>query len=152
MKYYTAILILMTFAISCSVESNSSQEEVLLRIEERLDKIEKELAKKETNSSPIKKEAVKTRLSEEELEAYIEQIESGHMPNEKLKTAKRLCRNLELKSSQVRDIVSVLFSSPTQKSFAKYAYKRTIDKENYNLVIELFHFMGKGELEDFIAE
>ena len=147
-NYHSLFFIFFALTIGCNVDSQN--DEILLR----LNRIEEKLNSTDNNSTIKKEEIAETAktLTEEELEAYIEQIEQGHMPNEKLKIAKNLCRNISLESKQVRDIVSVLFGPPTKKSFAKFAYKRTIDKQNFHLVVELFHFMDRGELQDFIEQ
>lgn len=78
-------------------------------------------------------------------------ISSKNFDNSRLEIAKQAANTKCLKSSQVRDIMKLFSFEETRLEFAKFAYKKTIDKENYFLVNDAFQFeTSVSELNEYI--
>ncbi|MCX8081742.1 MAG: DUF4476 domain-containing protein [Bacteroidia bacterium] len=68
------------------------------------------------------------------------QIKSKNFENSKLEIAKQIARSNCLKSEQIREIMRLFGFENSRLEFAKYAYKFTLDKQNYFLVNDAFEF------------
>ncbi len=168
MKTKTLISIILVALLSQSCLNDILQKEMEILGELQEEQISKqqereaEILEDNKNNLPKPSEDIKTdnssdiactaTLSITDFEFYVEEIEGEFMPQEKLKMAKNLFRNICLKSSQVRDIVSLFSMSEPQLSFAKYAYRRTIDKENYRKVVQVISTFSQNDLRDFLED
>lgn len=71
---------------------------------------------------------------------------------DKLRMAKVTVKNVWLKTSQVKEIMNLLFEDNKKLEFAKYAYDYCSDKGNYfTLAEEFFSTANKNSLLDFIS-
>lgn len=90
-------------------------------------------------------------LSEAGFSELKKSISSKNFDNSRLEIAKQVAKTKCLKSAQVRDIMKLFSFEETRLEFAKFAYKKTIDKENYFLVNDAFQFeTSVSELNDYI--
>lgn len=91
-------------------------------------------------------------MSNENFEKLLNSIRNEYFDTVKLKTAKRAIKSNSVTSNQVSQLVSELNFESNKLEFAKYAYKRTVDPQNYFLVSSNFTFSSsKDTLFDYIA-
>jgi len=83
---------------------------------------------------------IRCSVTDAEFESIKKSISSKSFEDSKLTTAKQISDSRCLKSSQVRDIMKLFSFESTRLEFAKYAYKKVADKENYYLVNDAFQF------------
>jgi hypothetical protein len=92
-------------------------------------------------------------VSEKEFESIKKSISSKSFEDSKLTLAKQICDSKCLKSTQVRDIMKLFSFEATKLEFAKYAYNKVLDKENYYVVNDAFQFESSiEELNESIKE
>jgi hypothetical protein len=92
-------------------------------------------------------------VSEKEFESIKKSISSKSFEDSKLTLAKQICDSKCLKSTQVRDIMKLFSFEATKLEFAKYAYNKVLDKENYYVVNDAFQFESSiEELNENIKE
>lgn len=89
--------------------------------------------------------AIKCAVSDNEFQGIKKNISSKSFEDSKLTLAKQICDAKCLKSSQVRDIMKLFSFEETRLNFAKYAYNKVADKDNYYLVNEAFQFESSIE-------
>jgi len=78
-------------------------------------------------------------------------IESKSFEDTKLSSAKQITRSRCLLSGQVRDIMKTFSYEDSRLDFAKYAYERTYDIDNYYKVNDAFEFeLTTDELNSFL--
>lgn len=78
-------------------------------------------------------------------------IGSKSFEDSKLTTAKQVMKNKCLKTSQVKEMMSLFSFEETKLSFAKEAYTYTMDKDNYYLLNDAFGFEASiEELNNYI--
>lgn len=71
--------------------------------------------------------------------------------NTRLSIAKQVADRNSLSSSQVREMVRTLSFENSKIEFAKYAYRGTVDKNNYYIVNDAFSFSNsRDELANYI--
>lgn len=93
-------------------------------------------------SQPV---AIKCAVTPTEFENIKKNIASKSFEDSKLTVAKQISDSKCLKSEQVRDIMKLFSFEQTRLEFAKYAYKRVADKDNYYLVNDAFQFENSIE-------
>ncbi|GIV29047.1 MAG: hypothetical protein KatS3mg028_0113 [Bacteroidia bacterium] len=93
-------------------------------------------------SQPV---AIKCSVSPKEFETIKKNISSKAFEDSKLTLAKQISDAKCLKSEQIRDIMKLFSFEETRLEFAKYAYKRVADKDNYYLVNDAFQFENSIE-------
>lgn len=80
-------------------------------------------------------------------------LEREAMESKRLSAAKYVCNNNYLLTKQVRDIVHLFNFENNRVEFAKFAYSRVADKENYALLLDSFKFeTSKQEIKEYINE
>lgn len=94
------------------------------------------------SSQPV---AIKCAVSNTEFESIKKNISSKSFEDSKLTIAKQISDSKCLTSVQVRDIMKLFSFEETRLTFAKYAYKRVVDKENYYVVNDAFQFENSIE-------
>lgn len=78
-------------------------------------------------------------------------VENQSFSDEKINTLKTATRNKCLKVSQVIELLDLLTFDDNRIDFAKYAYDRTYDVDNYYQVVDKFTFSSsKDELNQYI--
>ncbi len=82
-----------------------------------------------------------------------EQIRKEWFENNRLTSAKTIIDKNNFTAQQVKEMM-LLFSFENNKlEIAKYAYRKTVDKQNYYVVNDAFTFSSsKDELARFIRE
>lgn len=70
-------------------------------------------------------------FSEAKFEELSDYILDGHMPEDRLDRAKQVTKDACLSVVQVKDIMEIINFPDEQVLFAKYAFSRTFDKNNY---------------------
>ena len=92
-------------------------------------------------------------MNAREFDQVKEQIRKEWFENNRLTSAKVIIDKNNFTAQQVKDLV-LLFSFENNKlEVAKYAYRKTVDKQNYYLVNDAFTFSSsKDELARFIRE
>lgn len=79
------------------------------------------------------------------------ELQKETFENNKLSTSKQIVNNNCLSTDQVISIIKTFQYEATRLEFAKYAYKRTTDRENYHLLNGNFEYsLSKDELNAFI--
>jgi len=97
--------------------------------------------------------SIKCNVSDKEFETIKKSISSKSFEDSKLTLAKQISGSKCLSSSQVRDIMKLFSFEQTKLEFAKYAYKKVIDKDNYYLVNDAFQFESSiDELNEYIGK
>ena len=87
-------------------------------------------------------------INEDKFENIKAKIEEEMMDKSKLKIAKELVNSECLKSSQVANIMELMNMDKYKVEFAKFAFGRTIDKENFARVKETLSFStSKKQIE-----
>lgn len=80
-------------------------------------------------------------------------ITKEHMDDAKLLKAKVLVNEVCLLSTHVRDIAEIFMLDEAKLAFAKFAFGRTADPENYRKVAEAFTFKdSKRKLQTYVVE
>lgn len=79
-------------------------------------------------------------ISAANFEQAYQQLVAADFDTEQLPIARDLVDNNYLYAAQVRDILSLLDFKTSQDQFAKYAYPKTYDQQNYGMVIEAMTF------------
>lgn len=113
-----------------------------------------EIEQPQYDNSVVKKapaEGCSRTLTEDEFEEFITIIAEEHMPAEKVREAKIQCKYVCMTSNQVRDIVDLISFPNEQLQFAKFAYRRVIDKENFRRVESSISFpTDKKALKNYV--
>lgn len=104
-----------------------------------------------SNPSLNQPSAIKCSVNETEFEGIKKNITSKSFEDSKITIAKQICNAKCLTSRQIRDIMKLFSFEQTRLDFAKYAYKKVADKENYYVVNDAFQFESSiDELNDSI--
>lgn len=86
-----------------------------------------------------------------EFESLKRSIENKSFDSTRLTIAKEAIRSNNLTSRQIADLVNLMTFESTKLSLSKYAYRYTVDPENYYLLNDAFTFESSiDELADFI--
>jgi len=105
------------------------------------------------NPTPRPISSIKCNVNDKEFESIKKSISSKSFEDSKLTLAKQISDSKCLSSSQVRDIMKLFSFEQTKLEFAKYAYKKVIDKDNYYLVNDAFQFENSiEELNEYIGK
>lgn len=78
------------------------------------------------------------------------QITSQTSDSKKLEEAKAIANKNNLSSEQIKSIVGIFLFEDNRLEFAKYAYAKTVDQENYDLVKAALEKENHKFLEDYI--
>lgn len=110
---------------------------------------EKKDANSDTISTTLKHQLnCVTSINEDKFENIKAKIEEELMDKSKLKLAKELVNSECLKSAQVANIMELMNIDKYKVEFAKFAFGRTIDKENFARVKETLNFStSKKQIE-----
>jgi Domain of unknown function (DUF4476) len=78
-------------------------------------------------------------------------VQTENFDNSKLSMAKQILDNNSITALQVKQLAETFSFNGYKLDFAKYAYDRTIDKQNYFLVYDVFSMgTNKNELAEYI--
>ncbi len=96
-------------------------------------------------------EAYARGMNDREFDNVLKQIDKEWLESNKLKSALQILKNNTISAAQVKEML-LLFSFENNKlELAKQAYASTVDKNNYDLVFDVFSFNNsKSELERYI--
>jgi hypothetical protein len=82
-----------------------------------------------------------------------ENLRKEWFENNRVTTAKQVIDKDYFTSQQVKELVSLFTFENNKLEIAKYAYSRTVDKENYDIVNDAFSFNNSKEaLDKYIRE
>lgn len=118
-------------------------------IEKKVDSTEGVKADTEGNALS-EKNTVTQKMSTGDFINAKNQITSQSSDAKKLQEAKAVVDKNDLSSEQVKGIVQIFLFEDNRLEFAKYAYVKTIDPNNYNLVKEILEKENHKVLEDYI--
>ena len=92
-------------------------------------------------------------IRDRDFTAAKEQIKKEWFENTRLTIAKQIIDANNFRSSQVKEIVNLFTFENNKLEIAKYAYRKTVDKQNYFQVNDAFTFSSsKDELARFIRD
>lgn len=92
-------------------------------------------------------------MSSREFESVKEQIRKEWFENNRLISAKTIIDNNNFTAQQTKEIVLLFGFENNKLEIAKYAYRKTVDKQNYYVVNDAFTFnSSRDELARFIRE
>lgn len=92
------------------------------------------------NVSPKVEPSMSCAVTDTEFEQMKASIKAKAYEDSKLTMAKQITKSKCLKSSQVREIMKLFSYESTRLEFAKFAYNKVIDKDNYYLVNDAFQY------------
>ncbi len=102
-------------------------------------------APKPVPQSVSPKPVIRCNVSDAEFQDIKKSVSSKSFEESKLTLAKQISDSKCLSSVQVRDIMKLFSFEQTKLEFAKYAYKKIIDKDNYYVVNDAFQFENSIE-------
>jgi hypothetical protein len=80
-----------------------------------------------------------------------EAIRKENFDNSRMTVAQQIADNNYFTTAQVKELVRLFSFEDRKLDFAKYAYSRTVDKNNYFMINEVFNFSKtKEDLADYI--
>ena len=92
-------------------------------------------------------------IRDRDFTAAKEQIKKEWFENTRLTIAKQIIDANNFRASQVKEIVTLFTFENNKLEIAKYAYRKTVDKQNYFQVNDAFTFSSsKDELARFIRD
>lgn len=133
-------------------ELGAALENLVDELEEGADQLETILEEERTEdeiNTTIKSTCTNPALNDTELEKIIEYVYEGHMASDKLERAKRLADKRCLSVSQIKDILEVINFPDEQVLFAKYAFSRTTDPQNYCQVKKAIFATHRNKITEF---
>jgi len=90
-------------------------------------------------------------FTKQDLKQLILSMKHISFDSDKLKIAKRAIKNKDIKSLDVGQILNTFHFESNKLKFAKHAYRYTLDKQNYFLVIDALQFQNsRRELAIFV--
>jgi len=90
-------------------------------------------------------------MSERMMQSAKEAIRREPFDKDKANLAKQIVSNNSLYTSQVRELMQTFSFDDAKLDFAKYAYARTTDRNNYFTILDMFSFRNsKEEMSNFI--
>lgn len=89
-------------------------------------------------------------MSDADFSQLINRVKKEPFQSDKLALAKQLITGNNINCNQVRDIIQLLIFNSDRLDFAKYAYKFTVDKNNYVGIAEMFTGNDKNSLLQYI--
>lgn len=108
------------------------------------------LVKKEQDSQNEKKEPNLVAIAEGDFINAKNEISAQTSDTKKLTQAKELVNRAYLTSEQVTLIIELFLFEDNRLSYAKYAYAKTVDPENYQQVKDILEKESHKILEDYI--
>lgn len=92
-------------------------------------------------------------ISKPEFDERLTAIKNTSFDNDRLSKAQQIFDDEYLTTNQVIDVVKVFSFDDSKLNFAKWAYKRTIDKKNYFKVEDHLSFgNSKNELREYVKK
>lgn len=80
-------------------------------------------------------------------------IDDQRYEADRLRIAKDAAHDLPVKTIDVLDMLQMLSYESSRLEFAKFAYSRTVDPENYSIVFEAFKYTSSiKDLEDYMYD
>jgi hypothetical protein len=94
-----------------------------------------------------------SELSSEDFAALLKKIKAQSLESHKLDKARIVVDRAHVNTSQIKQIMDLFDKEESRLEFAKYAYPRTLDKENYKVVREtLYKSTNKYTLDRYIKD
>jgi len=91
-------------------------------------------------------------MNQQEFNSALQHIRSQSFDDSKLRVARQIARGNALRSNQVKRIARQFSFESTRLKFAKFAYQRVVDPQNYYRVNEAFSFSSSvRNLDRYIA-
>lgn len=92
-----------------------------------------------------------TAMNDTEYNEMLRTVKKEGLEGTRLEMARTFFGNQNLSSAQVQGIMKAFSLENTRLNFAKFAYARTIDKQNYYKVYDAFNLSGsKKEISEYI--
>lgn len=92
-------------------------------------------------------------ISDKDHKDMVAALKKESFDDTRMEMAKSFLKNAAVTSAQVADIVKVFSFEKMKMDFAKFAYSKTSDKQNYYKVYSSFNFpSSKEELAEFIKK
>ncbi|WP_338768717.1 DUF4476 domain-containing protein [Bernardetia sp. ABR2-2B] len=110
---------------------NSSTSQTKKQVKSREKTKEKTSEQDETESIENQSTCEGSSINDEKFEKVISAISEGHMADDKVKIAKRIISENCITVYQLIDILDIIQMPDEQVIFAKYAYKRVINKSDF---------------------
>jgi hypothetical protein len=105
-------------------------------------------APKDDVAEPV---ALISELSPDDFAELLKKIKGSALESHKLDKAKTIVDRSKVNTEQIKKIIELFTLEETRLTYAKYAYPKTLDKENYKVVREaLFKTSSKYNLDRFI--
>jgi len=90
-------------------------------------------------------------MSDREFAQVMNSMQKEWFENNRMKSASYIISNNFFTADQVKDMVSVFNFEDNRLEIARQAYTKTLDKENYNCVVNALQYKSsKDELARFI--
>ncbi|WP_291727112.1 DUF4476 domain-containing protein [Bernardetia sp.] len=121
------------------IEASTDELEIILEEESTEDEI----------NTTIESTCTNPTLNDAEFEKITEYIYEGHMASDKLERAKRLANKRCLSVAQIKDIIEVINFPDEQVLFAKYAFSRATDPQNYCKVKKAVFATHRNKITEF---
>ncbi len=94
-----------------------------------------------------------SELSADDFAALLKKIKGQSLESHKLDKAKIVVDRAKVNTTQIKQIVELMDKEETRLEFAKYAYPRTLDKDNYEVVRKtLYKSTSRYSLDRFIKD
>jgi hypothetical protein len=91
------------------------------------------------------------QMTDNAFAAAREALRKENFDNSRMTVAQQIADNNYFTTAQVRELIKLFSFEERRVEFAKYAYARTIDKNNYFMLNEVFNFpKSKDDLADYI--
>jgi hypothetical protein len=105
-----------------------------------------------SNPAPVRRAGCPAPMSDQGFAAAMQSIQSKDFEDTKLSVAKQVLNSNCLMSADIAKICRLFDFEATRLDFAKYAYGRTFDPENYFVVNDVFDFESSiSDLTNYIA-
>lgn len=108
---------------------------------------------RDNNYPPINNNTPRSpqQMSDNAFNMARETIRKESFDNSRMTVARQIADNNYFTTVQVKELVKLFSFEDRKLDFAKYAYGRTVDKNNYFIINEVFTFSkSKEELADYI--
>lgn len=90
-------------------------------------------------------------MNDREFSNVLQSIQKEWLESNKLKSASHIVTSNKLTSAQVKQLVLLFGFESNKLDLAKQAYRNTVDKRNYDMIMDVFSFnSSKDELARFI--
>ncbi len=138
------------FAWSKTVDKQK-YDQIKEALEKNSHKVLDEYIKKAPKDAVNEPVALISELSPDDFAELLKKIKGSALESHKLDKAKTIVDRSKVNTEQIKKIIELFTLEETRLTYAKYAYPKTLDKENYKTVREaLFKTTSKYNLDRFI--